>query len=63
MLLCKLQNAHNYSVGMLLGSYFGKRAQFVRSAGQESSVGAVTCGAPERSVPGSLLFISYIDNG
>jgi hypothetical protein len=63
MLLCKLQNAHNYSVGMLLGSYSGKQAQFVRSAGQESSVEAVTCRASEGYVPGPLLFITYIDNG
>jgi hypothetical protein len=37
LLLCKLQNAQNYSVGagMLVGSYFGERAQFVRSGGQE----------------------------
>jgi hypothetical protein len=31
MLLCKLQNAQNYSVGagMLVGSYLGERIQFV----------------------------------
>jgi hypothetical protein len=45
LLLRKLQNAQNYSVGagVLAGSYLGKRAQFVRSGSQESSVGAVTC--------------------
>jgi hypothetical protein len=55
MLLCKLRNAQNYSVGagMLVGSYLGERAQFVRSGGQESSVGAVTFGVP---VLGQLLF-------
>jgi hypothetical protein len=55
----KLQNAQNYSVGSR--SYLGDRAQFVRSGGQESSVGAVTCGVPQGSVIGPLLFISYID--
>jgi hypothetical protein len=37
LLLCKLRNAQNYSVGadMLVGSYLGERAQFVRSGDQE----------------------------
>jgi hypothetical protein len=59
LLLCKLRNAQNYSVGaggMLVGSYLGERAQFVRSGGQASSVEA-----PQGSV-GPLLFLSYIDN-
>jgi hypothetical protein len=46
---------------MLVGSYFGEREQFVRSGGQESSVGAVTCEVPQGSVRGPLLFISYIE--
>jgi hypothetical protein len=64
LLMCKLQNAQNYSVGagMLVGSYLVERAQFVRSGGQESSVGALTCGVPHGSVLGPLLFISYIDD-
>jgi hypothetical protein len=51
LLLCKLRNAQNYLVGagMLLESYLGDRAQLVRSGGQESSVGAVTCGVPQGS--------------
>jgi hypothetical protein len=41
LLLCKLQNAQNYSVGagMLMGSYLGEQAQFVRFGGLESSMG------------------------
>jgi hypothetical protein len=52
LLLCKLQNAQNYSfgAGTLVGSYLGERAQFVRSSGQESSFVAVTCRVPQGSV-------------
>jgi hypothetical protein len=40
LLLCKLSNAQKYSVGagMLVRSYLGEGAQFVRSDGQEFSV-------------------------
>jgi hypothetical protein len=47
---------------MLVGSYLGERAQFLRSGGQESTVGAVTCDVPQGSVLDPLLFISYIDD-
>jgi hypothetical protein len=52
----KQQNSQNYSVGA------GERAQFVRSGGEEISVGAVTCGVLQGSVLDPLLFISYIDD-
>jgi hypothetical protein len=48
--------------GMLVGSYLGERAQFVTSGGEESSVGAVTCGIPQGYFLGLLLFISYNDD-
>jgi hypothetical protein len=46
---------------MLVGSYLGERAQFVRFGGQVSLVGAVTCGVPQGSILGQLLFISDTD--
>jgi hypothetical protein len=65
MLLCKLQNAQNYSVGAgtLVGSYLGERAQFVKSGGQESSVGAVTYGVPQGFCSWfAIVYIIYIDD-
>jgi hypothetical protein len=59
-----VRNAYSYlvGVGMLLGSYLGKRAQFVRSGGQEPSAEAVMCRVTQGSVVGPLLFVSYIDD-
>jgi hypothetical protein len=41
-------------------AYLGERALFVRSGGQESSVGTVTCGIPQVSVLGPLLLIDDV---
>jgi hypothetical protein len=38
---------HGLLLCKLVGSYLGERAQFVRSGGQESSVGVVTCGVTQ----------------
>jgi hypothetical protein len=60
LLLCKLRNLQNYSEGarLLVDSYLNGRTQFVRCGEKESSVGRVTCGVPQGSVFGPLLFIS-----
>jgi hypothetical protein len=62
LLLCKLRNELFGWCWYAVWSYLGERAQFVRSGGQESSVGAVTCGVSQGSVLGSLLFSSYIED-
>jgi hypothetical protein len=61
LLLCKLLNALNYLVGagMLMRSYLGERAQFVRSGGQESSIGAVMCEVSQGSLLGPLYVSDF----
>jgi hypothetical protein len=56
-----LKNLQNYSDGarMLVDSYLNGRTQFGRCGEKKSSVGRVTCGVPQRSVLGPLLFVSY----
>jgi hypothetical protein len=58
LLLCKLQNTQTIRL-VLVGSYIGERAQFVRSGGQESSVGADVWGSSGICSWSALVYIIY----
>ena len=45
---------------ILFGSYLKNRTQLVKVQGQKSSTKPMVCGAPQGSVLGPLLFITYI---
>jgi hypothetical protein len=58
LLFCKLRNLQNYLDGarMLVDSYLNSRTQFVRCGEKKSSVGRVTCGVSQWSVPAHTSF-------
>jgi hypothetical protein len=46
---------------MFVDSFLNGRTQYVRCGEKESSVGRRTCGVPQGSVLGPLLFVSYFN--
>ena len=43
-------------------SYLSNLSQFVSINGFDSGLAAINCGVPQGSAPGTLLFLSYINN-
>ena len=61
-ILCKKLEIMGLDITNWLKSYLNQRKQIVEANGIKSEVGIVTCGVPQGSILGPLLFLCYVND-